>query len=98
MAHPTEAAMSPGTRLPRMKVCCRYVVGKDWRRPTTGASWWSTVRKGIGGGGQGMRERLRTLDACRDVNRGGTVKLGEHSKTSRLLRILIYESSIAQAN
>jgi hypothetical protein len=32
------------------------------------------------------------------VNRGGTVKLGEHNKMGRLLRILIYESSIAQAN
>jgi hypothetical protein len=45
-----------------------------------------------------MRERLRTLDACRDVNRGGTVKLREHSKMGRILRILIYESSIAQTN
>jgi hypothetical protein len=93
--------MSRGTRLPRMKVCCRYMVGEDRRRPTTGASWWSTVRKGRGGGGgggRGVRERLRTLDVCRDVNRGGTVKLGEHNKTCRLLRILIYESSIAQAN
>jgi hypothetical protein len=84
--------------LPRMKVCCRYVVGEDWRKPTMDASWWSTVRKGIGGGGQGVRERLRTLDACRDVNHGGTVKLGEHNKMSRLLRILIYKSLIAQAN
>jgi hypothetical protein len=45
-----------------------------------------------------VRERLWTLDACRDMNRGGTVKLEEHNKTCRLLRILIYESSIAQAN
>lgn len=59
----------------------RYVVGADRRRPTTGASRWSTVRKGRGGGGRGVRERLWTLDACRDVNRGGTVKLGEHNKT-----------------
>ena len=98
MAHPTEAAMSRGTRLPRMKVCCRYVVGEDRRRPTMGASRWSTMREGIGRGGQGVRERLRTLDVCRDVNRGGTVKLEEHNKMGRLLRILIYESSIAQAN
>jgi hypothetical protein len=67
MAHPAEAAMSRGTRLPRMKVCCRYVVGEDRRRTTTGASWWSTMRKGRGGGGRGVRERLRMLDVCRDV-------------------------------
>jgi hypothetical protein len=49
------------------------------------------MRTRRGGGGRGVRERLRMLDACRDVNRGGTVKLEEHSKTGRLLRTMIYE-------
>jgi hypothetical protein len=39
------------------------------------------MRTGRGGGGRDVRERMRMLDACRDVNRGGTVKLEEHNKT-----------------
>jgi hypothetical protein len=39
-----------------------------------GASRWSTTRTRRGRGGQGVRERLRTMGACCDVNCGGTGK------------------------
>jgi hypothetical protein len=84
MAHPTEAAASRWTRLPRIKACCRCVVGEDRRRPTAGASRWSTARTGRGGGGLCRCEPVEHNKNEKRQRRPG--REGEVADDGRMLR------------